>query len=1043
MHDRDELRQPDGEPASPELAQAPPVVAVVVTHDAGPWFEEALGGLGSQDYPNLSVLVIDACSDEPALSRVAAVLPGAYVRRIDGNPGFGAAMNEVLRLVDGASFYVLCHDDACLDPSAIRLLVEEAFRSNAGIVGPKIVSWDAPASLLQVGQSADKTGVVAPLNERGELDQEQHDSVRDVFTIPGAATLVRSDLFEELGGFDPAITYLGEDLDLCWRAQIAGARVVVAPDARVRHREALPGRRAIDDRRRLLARHRLRTVLTCYGPFHLARVLPWAIVLTLFEAGYALVTGHVAQAGDVVAAWSWNLRRLREIRARRRAVRATRRLPDSEVRRLQVRGSARLSAYVRGELGGAAQVRSIAGLGRELSGSLTGTRRRPAVVALLVIALVLSVGSRGLLGNRLPAIGALVPFGGALDLLATWSSGYRGAGLGAVAPAPTAFGLLGLGGLAFVGRMGALQQVLVLGMLPLGLLGMWRLTGPLGSSRARALGLVVYAAVPLPYDAIAEGSWATLLLYGASPWVLRLLLAATGEDPFADSSPAPLWRRILSLGLVVALLAAFVPLFALLVPFVALALLVGAVASGRPGGAARALVVAVGAAAVAAVVHVPWSLELLLPGGTWWGLGGISALAVDRVPVTELLRFGSGSEATSLLGWSTVVAAALPLLIGRGWRLSWATRAWFVALACWMLAAAAGWGLLPVPLPPASLLLVPGAVALAFAAALGVIAFEQDLRGYRFGWRQVVSIVAGVAVVVGALPTTFAAFDGRWGAPDADFAGTLDFTRSAEVAGEGAYRVLWVGHPANLPVGGQRLQDGLAYALSDSGAPDVSERWSLPKEGAGALAADALRLAAAGRTDRLGRLLAPLGVRYLALPASAAPERAGAVTRPLPEGLLATAGRQLDLQAIDLDAALTLYENAAWAPVRAAVDDASAAALTGGGPVFETVAPLDLSGARAVLPADGRLRYAGEVPAGTVYLAEAAAGGWELEVDGAGAERVDALGWANAFDVATGGEATLRYRTAPTHWLAGAGQALLWAALVAAVVRGRRRRSAP
>ena len=78
--------------------------------------------------------------------------------------------------------------------------------------------------------AVDKSGVPpAHLAEPGELDQEQHDAVRDVFLAPGGCTLVRADLFASLGGFDPAMTLYGEDLDLCWRAQIAGARVVVAP----------------------------------------------------------------------------------------------------------------------------------------------------------------------------------------------------------------------------------------------------------------------------------------------------------------------------------------------------------------------------------------------------------------------------------------------------------------------------------------------------------------------------------------------------------------------------------------------------------------------------------------------------------------------------------------------------------------------------------------------------------------------------------------------------------------------------------------------
>ncbi len=58
---------------------------------------------------------------------------------------------------------------------------------------------EAPRKLLQVGLSADKVGVITPLVERGELDQEQHDRVRDVFAIPGGCTLVRADLFASLG----------------------------------------------------------------------------------------------------------------------------------------------------------------------------------------------------------------------------------------------------------------------------------------------------------------------------------------------------------------------------------------------------------------------------------------------------------------------------------------------------------------------------------------------------------------------------------------------------------------------------------------------------------------------------------------------------------------------------------------------------------------------------------------------------------------------------------------------------------------------------
>ena len=175
---------------------------------------------------------------------ITARLPDAFVRRLGANPGFGAAANEVLRLVDGDNgFFCLCHDDVALEPDVIRALVEELYRSNAGLVGPKLVSWDDSAVLQHVGLGLDRFGEVDPITEPGEYDQEQHDAVRDVFVLPSACMLTRADLFRALGGYDQGISFHGDDVDLCWRAHLSGARVVVAPQARVRHREELTVRR--------------------------------------------------------------------------------------------------------------------------------------------------------------------------------------------------------------------------------------------------------------------------------------------------------------------------------------------------------------------------------------------------------------------------------------------------------------------------------------------------------------------------------------------------------------------------------------------------------------------------------------------------------------------------------------------------------------------------------------------------------------------------------------------------------------------------------
>ncbi|HZY07294.1 MAG TPA: glycosyltransferase, partial [Ilumatobacteraceae bacterium] len=175
---------------------APPVVAVMVVFDPGSWFDEVLEGLADQDYANLKCLFLIVGDPGDVPDRVRDRVPNAFVRAVGNVAGYGAVANEVLRLVEGDNgFFCFLHDDVALDPGAIRLLVEEMYRSNAGIVGPKLVSWEDPGVLQHVGMGVDRFGEIDSFVEEGEVDQEQHDAVRDVFALPSACMLIRADLF--------------------------------------------------------------------------------------------------------------------------------------------------------------------------------------------------------------------------------------------------------------------------------------------------------------------------------------------------------------------------------------------------------------------------------------------------------------------------------------------------------------------------------------------------------------------------------------------------------------------------------------------------------------------------------------------------------------------------------------------------------------------------------------------------------------------------------------------------------------------------------
>ena len=433
---------------------------------------------------------------------------------------------------------MICHDDVAPAPDAVRRLVEEAYRSNAGIVGPKLVEWDAPDRLLQVGLGVNRFGGVFERVEPGELDQAQHDEVREVFAVPGACTLVRADLFRALGGFDPEIELFGEDLDLCWRAQVAGARVVVAPSARVRHVQAAAwGARWVADVPSLRRRHSLRAVFKNYDWPRRPFVELQLAVASSAEVLVAFARGDRDRSKLVRDAWRWNLRRRSSLKAARKALGKVRQQPDRAVARLFSRGGRR-SVLETGPAAPApdAHLRTDGTSHPRRTVSMGIARHRQANVGWAVAGVVLVVvfGVRNLLLGHLPLVGQLLPFPAASTLLREFFTGWQDAGWQATGPAPPAFGLVGVVGTVLLDSTAQALKLLLIGPILVGAVGVYRLLRPLGSSRARLVGAIVYLGLALVWNDIAAGNLQALVTFAAIPFVLGRVVARPGcprSDP--------------------------------------------------------------------------------------------------------------------------------------------------------------------------------------------------------------------------------------------------------------------------------------------------------------------------------------------------------------------------------------------------------------------------------------------------------------------------------------------------------------------------------
>ena len=935
------------------------VLAVVVTHDPGRWFGATLDAFAAQDHPGLRVAIVDTGDGDlgELTARVHAVLPDATVHRMDGTGvGFGHAANLAIDFADDVDFLLLCHDDIAPDPHTVSALVAAAHTWDADVVGPKLVAWDEPRRLLQLGLGVDRVGRPVAYVDPGDLDQGQHDEPREVFAVPGACTLIRAELFGRVGGFDDAITFLFDDISLCWRARVAGARVVLAPEARVRHRQGLVERLPDGARQRGAARHRLRTVLSCYGRCRLVRLLPRLAAGTTSEVARGLVL-QPSRAAVAIEAWSWNLRRVRSLWSARRRARRFRQVPDRAVVQAQLPVMARAPlafrrrAAVDAEPGGGPP-----GNGSTAPGGARGPRRSTGVAVLLVLlAGVLAMGSRHLVTRGVPAVGDLLALGAPGDLGDDWWRGIRDGGGWPDTTVPSLLGAVGGLGALVVGYTELLRTVLILGLIPVGVWGAFGLLRPFGSPRAPALAALAYAAVPVPYTALAAGRWAPLVVYAAAPWMLSALATASGAAPFGRGSAAStdearargLGLSTLRAGLATALAALLVPVAPLLLVGMGGALALGALLALAGRAAVRVMVASLGGAGVAIVLHLPWSAQVLrslrtpsaaLVAGAWPGMQSRGT----AVSPTDLLRLTPGPGGTALT-CGLVAAAGLVLCVGRRWRLAWGVRAWTLALcagaAIWLLGQADV--VTPTVSPDVLLVIVGAAVALAVGA--GVAAVERDVAGRSrsLGRRRLLSIAGVVALAVGVVPLVQRSFEGDWDMPTGDFDYLLA-SQAGDVDGSSRARILWVGHPTVLPGGGWPLSgasgigapDGVAY-LATAGAPQMDDLVPGPPDQAIVNLGAAVDRALAGETARLGAALAVADIRYVVVPQGLAPSPDDSgVWAAAPTVISAFAG-QLDLRLVDVDPALVVYENQAASPVLAAVQPAV------GQPAWTSAGPAD------------------------------------------------------------------------------------------------------
>jgi GT2 family glycosyltransferase len=199
-----------------------------------------LGALRQQTYSNYEVVVVDNGSTDGSLELMATQFPEARVISLSTNRGFSAAINEGILQTDSEIVAIL-NNDTEAEPQWLSEMCR-VFVDQPGIdfCASKLLLFDRRDIIHSAGDFYGTDGV--PGN-RGvwERDSEKYSKEEPVFGACGGAAAYRRAMLREIGLFDEELVAYCEDVDLNWRAQLAGHRCMFVPSARVYHKLSATG----------------------------------------------------------------------------------------------------------------------------------------------------------------------------------------------------------------------------------------------------------------------------------------------------------------------------------------------------------------------------------------------------------------------------------------------------------------------------------------------------------------------------------------------------------------------------------------------------------------------------------------------------------------------------------------------------------------------------------------------------------------------------------------------------------------------------------
>lgn len=215
---------------------------VILNWNGRKYLEQFLGDvIQTSSSGSCKVYIADNGSKDDSCDYIKNNHPEAVLLELGCNHGFAGGYNEALKMID-AEYFVLLNSDIQVSPGWLNT-VTDYMDSNPAVAAcqPKILSYHEPDKFEYAGAAGgyiDKYGYPfcrGRILNITETDKGQYDDEKQIFWASGACMFIRSSVWKETGGFDPDFFAHMEEIDLCWRINTTGKKIMFIPGSVVYH----------------------------------------------------------------------------------------------------------------------------------------------------------------------------------------------------------------------------------------------------------------------------------------------------------------------------------------------------------------------------------------------------------------------------------------------------------------------------------------------------------------------------------------------------------------------------------------------------------------------------------------------------------------------------------------------------------------------------------------------------------------------------------------------------------------------------------------